>query len=82
MYRSGKAAQRLLPLTPLLQTGDIIRMTMVDYDFHNSDIISEKFSSWLTHKSLAPELLRCVAGGRRFSAAPPPPPLTEVKKEV
>ena len=31
MYRSGKAAQRLLPLTPLLQTGDIIRMSMVDH---------------------------------------------------
>ena len=30
MYRSGKAAQRLLPLTPLLQTGDRHRMMIDD----------------------------------------------------
>jgi len=55
MYRSGKVAQRLLPLTPLVQT--------------------EKFSGWLSHKSLSPELLRCVSSSNvRSYAAPPPPP--------
>ena len=33
---------------------------------------TEKFTSWLTHSSIAPELLRSVT--RQYSAAPPPPP--------
>jgi len=55
MYRSGRVAQRLLPLTPLVHT--------------------EKFSGWLSHNSLSPELLRCVSSTNiRSYAAPPPPP--------
>ena len=45
-----------------------------------SFLFSEKFTSWLSHNSIAPDLLRCVSGARRFSAAPPPPPQTEVQE--
>ena len=45
-----------------------------------SFLFSEKFTSWLSHNSIAPDLLRCVSGARRFSAAPPPPPQTEAQE--
>ena len=71
MYRSGAAAQRLLALTPLVQTGIIaspgqVRLNLIQH-------IAEKFASWLTRSSLPPEVLSSVSV-RKMSAAPPPPP--------
>ena len=46
----------------------------------SASLISEKFTSWLSHNSIAPDLLRCVSGARKFSAAPPPPPQAEAQE--
>ena len=87
MYRTGKAAQRLLPLTPLVQTGNQCMMQHLYKQMLDSCIqiftflIAEKFSSWLTHKVPGPELLRHVTGARQFSAAPPPPPESALQQE-
>ena len=70
MYRTGRAAQKLLPLTPLVQTGNKITLSKPHIA---SFIVVEKFSSWMSRNGLAPELMRCVSASRSFSAAPPPP---------
>ena len=75
MYRSGAAAQRLLALTPLVQTG-IVSIASPDRrpDWTLAALhFTERFASWLSRSSLTPEVLRTVSV-RRMSAAPPPPP--------
>ena len=74
MYRSGAAAQRLLAITPLVQTGIycIIRPGQTG-DWRLTENITEKFASWLSRSSLPPEVLRTVSA-RPLSSAPPPPP--------
>ena len=74
MYRSGTAAQRLLAITPLVQTG--IASLGRHYFTLSSLHFTERFASWLSRSSLPPELLRSVSV-RRMSAAPPPPPPPE-----